>query len=73
MWSTKMVLIAPELGNDEGINVKVYHFHLFGLKICIEDKSNPLWMERTDDRSARHRKWEKEHNKNSVNNIGNVL
>ncbi len=71
MWKTKMVLIAPELGNDTGINVTVYHLGIFGLTITVQDKSSPLWSEATDSRSERHRKWEKEHNKITAGFDGN--
>lgn len=61
MWKTEMVLIAPEFGNDEGINVTAYHFNFFGLSICIQHKDCPLWRECDDERSARHREWKKKY------------
>jgi len=45
VWKTKMVLIAPELGNDTGINVTVYHLGFLGLTVTVQDKNNPYWME----------------------------
>jgi len=54
-----MVLIAPELGNYDGINVTVYHLGFLGLAITVQHKENPLWREENDPRSVKYREWEK--------------
>jgi len=63
MWKTEMVLVAPELGNDVGINVTVYHLGLLGLSITIQHKEDPLWREKDDPRSTKYREWKQKQEK----------